>query len=128
MDVICAHVVGGAAAFPIFTALHCFHHFLSCNLFNSGNKTSFCTSEETIVLGKLLTVRQLSFDIKRKMLSCCVTLVVTYGSESWTISNTEVEIINEAGKRFLRNMLKISYIERTNETILKWPRTTRLLY
>ena len=60
------------------------------------------------------------------MLECYIVPILTYGSESWTINNAAVDIIDAAEMWFLRKMQRLSYVDRiTNEDALRRAETGR---
>ena len=64
--------------------------------------------------------RQLSIDLKVRLLTCYVWSVLLYGCESWTLSVNTMENLEAAEMWFYRRMLRISYQDRvTNETVLQ---------
>ena len=67
-------------------------------------------------------------EVKKRLLKCYIWSVLTYGCESWTISNVMEEKFAAAEMWFYRRMLRVSWKEVvTNEDILNRMRTKRLL-
>ena len=80
-------------------------------------------------LVKVLSKRELSVGLSRKVLNCRIAPNITYESETWAINSTEEMNIEADERWFLRKRLKILYTKRTtNKTVLKNAKATRLLY
>ena len=69
-------------------------------------------------LKKLLTSRQISLDLRKKMLNCYIFPIFMYGSEAWTISKAQEKKINALEMWCLRRMGRISWKEKkTNKEV-----------
>ena len=85
-------------------------------------------------LNTITTLKQLwkshniKMDTKMKLMRALVWPVATYGCESWTIKKKEEERINAFEMKCLRQILRVSWIEkRTNEWVLEKTGTERSL-
>mgnify|MGYP003435272988 CR=1 FL=1 len=71
-------------------------------------------------LQKILKRHDVKLNIKLQILNSCVIPVLIYGSESWAITKAMEKKLNAAENKWLRRILRISYIEHiTNEEIRK---------
>ena len=69
---------------------------------------------------KLLTSRQISLELRTKMLNCYIFPIFIYGSEAWTISKAQEKRINALEMWCLRRMGRISWKKKkTNEEVCK---------
>ena len=77
---------------------------------------------------KLFRSKQLSTDLRLRMLECYVFSVLTYGCETWTLSKPLIDRLEACEMWCLRRMGRISYKERkTNEEVLAIFGTNRKL-
>ena len=81
-------------------------------------------------MSKLFTSKQLSIDLRLRMLNCYIYSVLLYGCETWTINKTMQNKLEACEMWFLRRMGKISWTQKlTNEKVLSMLNTKRqLLY
>ena len=81
-------------------------------------------------MSKLFTSKQLSVNLRLRMLNCYIYSVLLYGSETWTISKPMQNKLEACEMWFLRRIGKISWTEKlTNEKVLCKLNTKRqLLY
>ena len=67
----------------------------------------------------LFSSRDLSLELRIRMLRCYIFPVFLYGSESWTLNQTLENRINAFEMYLYRRMLRISWMDRvTNEEVL----------
>ena len=71
-------------------------------------------------LQKMLKNSKLSLDLRKQILHCYVKPILTYDSESWTISSQKQQRLQAAEMCFYQRMLKISWIHlMSNEEVLR---------
>ena len=69
-------------------------------------------------LKELLTSRQISLNLRKKMLNCYIFSIFMYGSEAWTIPKAQEKKINALEMWCLRRMGRISWKEKkTNKEV-----------
>jgi hypothetical protein len=56
---------------------------------------------------KLLCSNNFCWEIKRKVIKNCICSVAVYGSETWTVGENEVRVVNGFETWCWRRMLKI---------------------
>ena len=79
-------------------------------------------------MSKILKSRTLPLDTRLRVLKCYVIPVLTYGSESWTITATLRKKLEAIEMWFLRRMLRISWTEHVkNEEVLRRSKCDRFL-
>ena len=66
-------------------------------------------------LKQLWTSHNIKMDTKMKLMRALVWPVATYGCESWTIKKKEEERINAFEMKCLRQILRVSWIEKKNK-------------
>ena len=74
----------------------------------------------------LLINQSMSMKVHRRVLDCYILPVLMYGCEPWTISKEIENRLKATKMRFLRRMLRISYVGKIrNEEVLERAGTTR---
>ena len=77
---------------------------------------------------KVLTTRQISLELRHRLLVCYVFSVILYGCETWTLTKPLMEKIEACEMWFLRKMGNISYKQKiTNDEVLRRLGTQRTL-
>ena len=66
----------------------------------------------------ILTNLKKQFQLKYQILTCCITPILLYGSENWTLNKTGMRKIKAAKMWFLRRMEKVKWTEKINEEVL----------
>ena len=71
-------------------------------------------------LKNLLTTKQLTLNLRKKMLHCYIYSILTYGSETWTLTKALENKINALEMWCLRRMGKVSWKDfKSNKEVLK---------
>jgi hypothetical protein len=77
---------------------------------------------------KLMCNRDLSIEIKKRMLNCYVWSVLLYGAETWTITKAELDKIKAFEMWCYRRILRISWTDRiTNVEVLNRMNTQMII-
>ena len=77
---------------------------------------------------KVLTSRQISMELRHRLLVCYVFSVILYGCETWTLTKALTDKIEACEMWFFRRMGKISWKQKlTNEEVLEKLNTQRSL-
>ena len=91
----------------------------------SEQPTYFANITET---WQLLCSNDLSSEMKKKFIKCCIWSVALYGSETRTLGKNEERIINAFETWCWRRMLKIKWTDRiTNDEVYRRAKEERLL-
>ena len=92
-------------------------------------KKRIATAKEVFQrMSKILKSRSLSLNTRVRVLNCYVIPVLTYGSETWTITPTLRRRLEATEMWFLRRMLRIPWTDHiTNEEVLRRAKCQRKL-
>jgi len=73
-------------------------------------------------------VNNLSLEIKKKLIKCCIWNVALYGLEAWTVEKNEERVVNAFETWSWRRMLKIKWTDRiTFDEVFQRAKEERLL-
>jgi hypothetical protein len=77
---------------------------------------------------QLLCSNNLSWEIKKRLISSCIWSVAVYGSETWTLGQHEQKVVSAFGTLCWRRMVKIKWTDRvTNDEVFQRAKEERLL-